>query len=371
MSTKMVGTIAGAVLLASALGLSALALGGTWAGSGPRTIHVGPGESIQAAIDAARPGETVDVAPGVYHENLTITTDGITLRGAGASARGTVLEPPATSSGRVCDFEGTNGICVTGEFTPNSDEVGTPVHGVTVSGFSVRGFPRFGILVNNAVGTTISGNETAAGGSYGTFGVFVRGIRLLDNSSHDNRQGGFYLADSPHANAVVTGNRAFRNKTVEGFGLFVRDAAGGVIRGNTFEGNCVGLAVVAAGGARSATGWSVRGNAVRDNTFACPATDDVPAPLSGIGIVLIGAGDTQVVENVLSGNRPTGDTPVAGGIALVSAKPFGGPDPANDLVRGNRAHANAPADLVSDGSGHGNRLLGNDCATSLPDGLCR
>ncbi len=134
MNKKVYGTIAGAALVACALGLSALALGGTWTAGGPRTIHVGPGESIQAAIDRARPGDTVDVAPGFYRENLTITTDGVTLRGAGASPRGTVLEPPSTPAGRVCDFEGTNGICVTGQFTPNSKEVGTPVRDVSVSG---------------------------------------------------------------------------------------------------------------------------------------------------------------------------------------------------------------------------------------------
>ena len=370
MNKKVYGTIAGAALVACALGLSALALGGTWTAGGPRTIHVGPGESIQAAIDRARPGDTVDVAPGFYRENLTITTDGVTLRGAGASPRGTVLEPPSTPAGRVCDFEGTNGICVTGQFTPNSKEVGTPVRDVSVSGFSVRGFPRFGILVNNAVDTTVSGNETASGGSYGTFAVFVKGIRLVDNSSHDNRQGGFYLADSPQADAFVTGNRSYRNETVEGFGLFVRDASHGVVRGNRFEDNCVGVAIVGTHGADSATGWSVRGNTVRDNAAACPATDDVPAPLSGLGIALIGAAHVQVSENAVSGNRPAGDTPVAGGIALVSAKPFGGPDPTGDAVTGNQAHGNAPADLVYDGIGRRNRFVANDCDTSVPDGLC-
>jgi len=370
MSKKVFGTIAGAGLLACTLGLSALALGGTWSAAGPRTIRVGPGDSIQAAIDRARPGDTVEVAAGVYRENLTVTTDGVALRGAGASPQGTVLEPPPTPAGRLCDFEGTNGICVTGEFTPNSDEVGTPVRDVTVSGFSVRGFPRFGILVNNAVGVTVSANETSSGGSYGVFGVFVSGLRLIDNSSHDNRQGGFYVSDSPRADAVVTGNHAYRNRTVEGFGLFVRDASHGVVRGNRFDDNCVGLAVVGARGSRSTTDWTIRGNTVRDNTAACPATDDVPAPLSGIGIALIGAGHVRVDGNTVSGNQPTGDTPVAGGIALVSAKSFGGPDPSGDTIRANHLDGNEPADVVYDGTGSDDRFVANDCASSLPGGLC-
>ena len=99
MNKKVYGSLAGAALVACALGLSALAFGGTWTNEGARTIEVGPGESIQAAIDRARPGDTVDVAAGVYRENLTITTDGITLHGAGASAGGTVLEPPSTPAG--------------------------------------------------------------------------------------------------------------------------------------------------------------------------------------------------------------------------------------------------------------------------------
>jgi nitrous oxidase accessory protein NosD len=368
MSKKKIGAITGGAVLAVALGLSGLAFGNAAGERGPKTIHVQAGESIQAALDRARPGDAVEVAAGVYRENLTITTDHVTLRGAGASADGTVLQPPAEPAGRVCDFEGTNGICVTGEFTPNSDEIGTPVRGVTVTGLSVRGFPRFGILVNNAVGATVSGNETSGNGAYGVFGVFVTGIRLLGNSSHDNQQGGLYVSDSPHADALVAGNRSYRNHVVEGFGLFVRDASNGVVRDNRFEDNCVGLAI--AGTSGPTAGWTVRRNVVSGNTSACPPSDDVPTPLSGLGIVLIGASHVHVSENTVEGNRPSGDTPVSGGIALVSAKPFGGQDPDSDAVVRNHAHGNDPADLVYDGSGRNNQFTGNDCGASLPDGLC-
>ena len=152
--------------------------------------------------------------------------------------------------------------------------------------------------------------------------------------------------------------------------MFVRDASHGVVRGNRFEENCVGLAVVGLRGPHSTTGWSVRGNTVQGNTAACPATEDVPTPLSGIGIALIGAGHVQVNDNSVTGNRPTGDTPVAGGIALVSAKPFSGPDPTGNTIGANHLARNTPADLVYDGTGNDNRFVANDCASSLPAGLC-
>ena len=40
--------------------------------------------TIQMAIDIANPGDTIQVAPGVYYENILVTKDGITLLGSGA-----------------------------------------------------------------------------------------------------------------------------------------------------------------------------------------------------------------------------------------------------------------------------------------------
>ena len=77
---------------AIALGVVAVTLGVVAPASASGGV-VRPGESIQAAIDAAAAGATVRVAAGEFRENLTITTDGITLRGAGSGRHGTVLMP--------------------------------------------------------------------------------------------------------------------------------------------------------------------------------------------------------------------------------------------------------------------------------------
>lgn len=44
-----------------------------------RVVH--PGQSIQQAVDGARPGDTILVLPGTYHESVLLTASDVTLRG--------------------------------------------------------------------------------------------------------------------------------------------------------------------------------------------------------------------------------------------------------------------------------------------------
>src|SRR5216683_4326041 len=91
------------VMAACAAGLVIALSSGTAASAwASKTIVVGPGHSIQAAINQASPGDTVLLKRGVYHQSVQIRTDGITLRGSGNSRRGTVLKPPATKPHTLC-----------------------------------------------------------------------------------------------------------------------------------------------------------------------------------------------------------------------------------------------------------------------------
>ena len=362
-TTVLVAGFGAALALAGSL----TALGGTR----DSVQTVAAGQSIQAAIDAAHPGDTIVVAPGTYRENLTITKDRLTLRGAGSGQGGTVLAAPSVPHSSPCNEAGeVNGVCVAGEFELGTDHVGTPVHDVRVSGVAVRGFSRFGVVVYNAVDTTVRDVDTARNHRYGLVAFAVSGIHVLDSSSHDNGQGGFYIGDAPRANAVLHGNAAYRNAQSEGIGLFVRDASQGTVDDNRFEDNCAGLLLVDTAGDGPLAGWRVRGNTVARNTAACPPSEDVPVPLSGIGIGLLGTADVTVSGNTVTANRPTADSAFAGGILLGSAQSVGGSEATGTVVRDNTSRRNAPADLVFDGSGTANQLAGNRCGTSLPDGLC-
>jgi len=93
----------------------ALSVPAAAAAAGGTTIVVNPGQSIQAAVNTAQPGDTVLVKPGVYHQAVLLKTDGITLRGSGDFLGGTVIEPPASPPNNLCNNPqvfGPTGICV-------------------------------------------------------------------------------------------------------------------------------------------------------------------------------------------------------------------------------------------------------------------
>src|SRR5918999_2926550 len=73
---------------------------------------VGPGESIQKAINAAHPGDTI-VVRGVHREDVVIRKNGIKLRGED----GAVIEAPAKArADSPCSkVFGPEAICVFGD----------------------------------------------------------------------------------------------------------------------------------------------------------------------------------------------------------------------------------------------------------------
>jgi parallel beta-helix repeat protein len=324
---------------------------------------VQPGGSIQAAVDAALPGATITVAPGTYHEAVCVTTNGIKLRGDGA-----VLVPPAQAPQTPCAADPggqTIGIAVLGHLDPITRQVLDPVRDVAISGFRVEGFAGFGIGMLGGSNVDIIGNTAVDNEEYGIARFQSTGGSLRGNRVTGSHEAGLYLGDSPEAHATIVGNTAWDNGF---FGIFVRDSAHGTVVGNESFGNCVGIIVLATQAQVSVQDWTVKGNRVHDNTRSCPGSEDGP-PASGIGIALAGAAHSTLLGNLATGNRPTGPTLAAGGIAVFSTAMIGGADPAGNLITANQLVDNDP-DLFYDGTGTANTFLHNSCHTSSPTGLC-
>jgi parallel beta-helix repeat protein len=126
---------------------SGVVLGAGIGSAGAQSSVVGPGESIQKAVNAADLGDTI-VVKGVHREDVIIRKDGIKLRGEDA-----VIEAPsrAKADSPCSKTFGTEAICVLGDVNiKNGKLTGQRVSDVSVSGFTIRGFKNKGKPGNTA-----------------------------------------------------------------------------------------------------------------------------------------------------------------------------------------------------------------------------
>jgi hypothetical protein len=337
-------------------------------------LEVHPGQSIQAAVDQARPGTTIKLAPGVYHQSVGITKDGVTLAGSGANE--SVIEPAAQPSGPCGSQE--FGVCVVGQLD-NNGNVTRPVLDVRVTNLSVRDFSTpgpdrqvagAGIFILGATNATVDHVVAADNGSFGVVSVASRGDRYLDDVASGSVEAGFHLALSTGPGATIIHSRAYANR----YGILVASVSGGVLSDNELTDNCSGITLVGEGltGGADTHDWVVSHNNTIGNNAACPAVGTPPLaepPISGNGIAVWGVRDIVVSHNNVSGNHPTGTSAIAGGI-VVQSSPSGEPS-TNITVARNDATGNQPADITWDGTGTGNTFNMNDCETSVPTQLCR
>jgi parallel beta-helix repeat protein len=325
-----------AALAALALMPAAAGAAGAAAPSRQATV-VRAGQSIQSAVDAADPGDTILVF-GTHRENVAVQTDGLTLRGVGA-----VILPPDTPTPHACFDptevdEAVHGVCVIGDFDFDTGQVLRRVEDVTISGFTVRGFTGSGLLAVAAHGTRFSGNVAT-----------------------DNGDAGISAAQA--TDTLVLFNRASGGR----FGIFLTESRGGLVQGNLVHDNCVGLLALDLGSG-SAGDFRIAANGIRHNTKACPANADFPE-FSGIGVALLGGAHNTVVANLITGNVPAvgANTAASAGVAVLTSP--AGPAPTDTIIKGNLIRRNDP-DLLWDESGAGNVLVPNLCRTSIPAGLC-
>ncbi|MFJ1755082.1 nitrous oxide reductase family maturation protein NosD [Kitasatospora sp. NPDC088134] len=354
-----------AALLSGACALPAvLTAAPATAAAPPRVLRVPPGGSVQAALDAARPGDVVELAEGRYPGSPTLATDGVTLRGAGP---GTVLVPDPDDRG-ACARAG-NGLCVAGA----ADDRGVPVRvlsGVAVEGLTVAGFARDGLTAAVTDSLTVRGVTARDNRLQGISVEMSTRTVLSGNTARDNGQAGIFVAnwyDRKGGALDTRGTEVSANElTGNRIGLQLRRVRDLAARANLVSGNCGGVFVVGDDGVPRAGALTVADNVVRANNRYCPPIPRLDA-VQGTGILLTGTEDVTV-----SGNRVAdhgGASPMSGGIVLYPSV-VGAPN-ARATVTGNALDGNLPADLADrDPAGPGNVFAANSCRTSEPAGHC-
>jgi len=344
---------------AGALAAGAVLTGPLTASASSETITVEPGHSIQAAVDKADPGDTIRLEEGTYTQQVNISTDDITVKGAGAGE--TVIKPPASPNGNCDAAEGPTGICVGVAPIAEDGTVNKVVEGVTVEDLTVTGFGGSGMFFFGTDQGKVQDVHAIANGFYGIFfNNSTHGV-VRDNLSTGNAEAGIYYGHIADADALITDNTVRDN----GNGIFVRDAIDGKVLDNNSQGNCLGILVLNTGGGPGNDHWLIKGNDVDRNNKACAGNGPAP-PTSGIGIAVVSASFITVTDNSVEGNNSNAPSIGSTGIGVLSQ----GPPADHNTIRDNEVENNK-VDLFWDTMGTGNTFTHNDCDTSaIPTDLC-
>ena len=182
---------------------------------------------------------------------------------------------------------------------------------------------------------------------------------MLHNTAIGSHEANFYLGDSPGANGLIRANVSHQ---AQGWGIFIRDSQFVTVQDNDIRENCVGLLVLAdsPGPAGNVTATH---NTILTNNAVCPGGEG--PPLSGVGVILAGAHDVTLQENVISGNAPAGGSAFSGGVVLATIATT---PPMNNRITKNTIVQNS-TDVVSDGTDVGTVIKHNVCGNTNP-GLC-
>ena len=289
----------------------------------------GCSSTIGAAVSTASPGDVIQVWPGVYDEEITISKS---LSLISAIPRGAVID--ATNQ--------ANGIWVDGmSAAPNAG-----VANVVIAGFKVRNANYEGILLTNATNVTVEGNEVtdndrsldySAGACPGIDTTF-------ETNEQDDCGEGIHLMGVDHS--TILHNESAHNAG----GMLISDESG------------------------PTTQNLISKNYVHDNVFDCGIT----LASHGAATTIAGAPPAYgVSDNTISMNVSMGNGTEGAGAGVGVFAPFPGTIATgnlviNNILRNNGAtgvalHNHAYSPMASPVNFNNNKIIGNDFSGNGPD----
>jgi cytochrome c peroxidase len=250
----------------------------------PRTLTVHPGQTIQSAVDQAKPGDIVEVAAGVYHEAVKVNTDDLTLRGI----------PDSTGQWPVLDGQGKldNAVMGSGNF-------------LIVEQFQISNYTNNGVIIKGAYGSTYRDLIITDPGQYGVFPVLDTHVIIQRIKVTGAKDAGIYVGQS--RDILVEDSEAFKNNS----GIEIESSINSVVQNNYVHDNTLGMLVWISEEpdviAKDGHDAKLLNNRVENNNASPIATYTLPGAIPpGIGILVLMADRTEVAHNTIKNNNSAG-----------------------------------------------------------------
>jgi parallel beta-helix repeat protein len=354
-----------------------------------KTIHVHKGQSIQAAVDKAKAGDRILIAPGVYREKsrscpaasaqkcaVAIQKNGIKLIGKSSKKHPVVLKARKGQDAGIEVGKPRTGDCLA--------DASQRLHGSLIRGITVRGFDDFGVFLLCVDHWRITRVRAIDNGEYGTFPSHTVNGRLDHSFASGANDTGHYIGQSTRAR--VDHNVAKDN--VSGFEL--ENSSHIRADHNLASGNTGGILSFTLPNldVKSNSDNLIDHNRVlknnRKNTCVEPE-DTVCAVPRGTGILMLAIDRNRVEANKVSGNGSYGIGLVNYCVVLnLSQSDCAAldiePNPDDNHLTGNNVKKNGSkpdpsvlsvfrVDLAWDTTGHGNCWSNNSAGTTFPSAL--
>ncbi len=259
----------------------------------PIIFRIKPGESIQAALDQAIPGDTIEIQPGTFNETLLVDVDDITIRGKKGNERPIL--------------DGQNKL---------TDAVITSSHNFTIENLVIRNYANNGVTVHGGKNATFRDLEVHNTGLYGVYPVECKGVLIERVLATGIKDAAIYVGQS--RDIIVRDCEAHSSVT----GIEIENSVHALVENNYAHDNTGGILVFLLPNNPSKVGsdTAIRKNRIINNNhenFGDP-TSIVSKVQPGTGLLIMAADRTTVTENEIRGNNSFGIAVI--GLAIVFPK---------------------------------------------------